>query len=286
MTIDRVVLLAPRTSGTGRRLAETAAGRGLRVLTADGWALPAEAQGAERAHLYGGPLLADRVAGELDIVPLEPPADWLARLPTGLTGRRVEAVTLEEARELRRPAFVKPPTDKFFPARIYPDGSRLPGPDAFDDDLPVLVSDIVCFAREYRLFVLDGAVHTGSRYSVGATLDPAPLAEDRFDTEVRAFATELLTEAAGSLPSAAVVDVGLLDGGGWAAVETNPAWASGGYACDPERVLDVVLRAAGPAAEAAPPDLRFARSLPEVPAGQGSSGRTGARANGSPVVRT
>ncbi|MFB7264339.1 ATP-grasp domain-containing protein, partial [Streptomyces nojiriensis] len=61
-------------------------------------------------------------------------------------------------------------------------------------------------------------------------------------------------------PSTAVVDVGLPDGGGWAVIEANPAWSSGGYACDPERVLDVVLRAAGPTAETAPADLPFARA--------------------------
>ncbi|MFD7256097.1 ATP-grasp domain-containing protein [Streptomyces sp. NPDC059874] len=257
---DRVLLLAPRATDTVRRLTETATARGLRAVTAEGWRAPDGPRDAGRTHLYGGPLLADRVAGELDVAALQPPADWLARLPVALTGRRVEAVTLAQARRLRRPAFVKPPTDKLFPARIHPDGSRLPGPDAFDDDLPVLVSDIVRFDREYRLFVLDGAVHVGSRYSVGPRLDPARLAQDPYAAEVRAFAAELLAAADGSLPSAAVVDVGLLDEGGWAVVEANPAWASGGYACDPGKVLDVVLRAAGPKAETAPEDLPFVRA--------------------------
>ncbi|MET9603605.1 ATP-grasp domain-containing protein [Streptomyces sp. NPDC006512] len=265
MTTDRVLLLAPRPNDTAPRLGAAAARRGLRVLTARDWRVPAAAPAAWPAHLYGGPLLADSVAGELGVLPLEPPADWLARLPRELSGRQVESVTLAEARRLRRPAFVKPPTDKFFPARIYPDGSRLPGPDAFDDDLPVLVSDIACFAREYRLFVLDGAVHTGSRYAVGPALDPLPLDEDPYAAEVRAFAAELLADSACRLPSASVVDVGLLQDGGWASVEANPAWASGGYACDPERVLDVVCRAAGPATEAADADRAFARPVPAGP---------------------
>ncbi len=260
MAHDRVLLLAPRPSDTARRLTGAATGRGLRAMTAEGWSAPEGVRGEGRTHLYGGPLLADKVAVELDVVALEPPADWLARLPRALTGRRVEAATLAEARQLRRPAFVKPPTDKFFPARIYPDGSRLPGPDAFDDALPVLVSDIVRFAREYRLFVLDGAVHDAGRYAIGPRLDPAPLDQDPYAAEVLAFAADLLATADGSLPSAAVVDVGLSDEGGWAVVEANPAWASGGYACDPERVLDVVLRAAGPRSECAPADLPFART--------------------------
>ncbi|MCD0484344.1 ATP-grasp domain-containing protein [Streptacidiphilus sp. ASG 303] len=264
MTTGRLLILAPRVTDTRLQLAAAAHRRGLRAVTAHGWRRPEEAGPGTPAHLYGGPLLADSVGGALGLVLLEPPADWLARLPQELTCRRVEAVTLAEARRLRRPAFVKPPVDKHFPARIHTDGSRLPGPDALDDDLPVLVSDIVRFVREYRLLVLDGAVRTASRYAVGPALDTAPLEEDPHHADVLAFARDLLTAAGGSLPSAAVVDVGLLDDGRWAVVEANPAWASGGYACDPDRVLDVVLRAAGPAAEAGPCDLPFARRLPEA----------------------
>lgn len=261
MTADRLLILAPRTSDTRRRLSVEARSRGIRDVTAADWLLPEDAQGHGRVHLYGGPLLADVVGRALETVALEPPAHWLGSLPTALTGRDVETTTLAEARRIRRPAFVKPPTDKFFPARIYPDGSRLPGPDALDDDLPVLVSDPVVFVREYRLFVLDGKVHTASRYAVGPVLDVAPLEADPYEADVRSFAADVLAEAAGSLPSAAVVDAGLLGDGTWAVIEANPAWASGGYACVPARVLDVVLRAAGPAAECATRDLEFVRPL-------------------------
>jgi hypothetical protein len=60
-----------------------------------------------------------------------------------------------------------------------------------------------------------------------------------------------------------VVDVGLT-AGGWAVVEANAAWASGGYACDPDAVLDVVIRAARPMAEHAPEDVRFVREVRSV----------------------
>ncbi|BFV60360.1 hypothetical protein KCMC57_up54640 [Kitasatospora sp. CMC57] len=63
---------------------------------------------------------------------------------------------------------------------------------------------------------------------------------------------------------AVVVDVGLLADGGWAVVEANPAWASGGYACDPDAVLDVVLRAAGPLSELRAADRPYCRELPVV----------------------
>ncbi|WP_354639061.1 ATP-grasp domain-containing protein [Kitasatospora camelliae] len=260
---DRLLLLAPRINDTGLHLLTAARRRGLRAQTATRWRVPEGlAESGAAVHLYGGPLFADAVGRELGIAALADPQDWLAGLPRELTGRAVVLTTLAEARGLRRPAFVKPPNDKLFPARIYPDGTGLPGADALEDDFPVLVSDIVTFRREYRLFVLDGTVRTGSRYLLDGRLDLAPLEEDPLRREVLAFAAEVLAE--GGLPSAIVVDVGLLADGTWAVVEANCAWASGGYACDPEAVLDTVLRAAGPESACAPADLPFRRPLPEI----------------------
>lgn len=253
-----LLLLAPRINETGLQLLTRARHRGLTAHTAVRWEVPSELAGVRPAHLYGGPLFADVAAGVLGVAPLEPPDDWLTTLPQELLGRQVAAVTLAEARELRRPAFLKPPGDKLFAARVYPDGSGLPGQDALDDDTPVLVSDVVTFATEYRLFVLDGAVRTASRYAVGGELAVSP----GLPPAALAFAAEVL--ATGGLPSAAVVDVGQLADGSWAVVEANPAWASGGYACDPDAVLDVVLRAAGPAEALALTDRSYVRPVPEV----------------------
>lgn len=47
-------------------------------------------------------------------------------------------------------------------------------------------------------------------------------------------------------PTAIAVDVGMIDGR-WAVVEANAAWAGGTYTADPQRALDVILRASGPA---------------------------------------
>ena len=255
----RTLFLSPRVTATGHALARAARARALHVETLRDWRVPEQWSGG--ASLYAGPLFADTVAGGLGLGLLEAPADWLARLPYELTCRDVEFTTVAKARRLRRPAFVKPPNDKSFPARVYPDGSGLPGPDAVDDTEPVLVSDIVAFAVEYRLFLLDGEVRTGSRYATRGELDVAPLAEDPRRDEVLAFAGQL---AASQLPSAIVVDVGVLDGGRWAVVEANAAWASGHYACDADAALDVVLRAARPEGEFAAADRRFLRPLPEV----------------------
>ncbi|MFJ6773361.1 ATP-grasp domain-containing protein [Kitasatospora sp. NPDC091257] len=272
-TADPVLLLAPRINETGLQLRTAAGRRGLRACTATSWQAPPGLRGSA-VHVYGGPLFGDAVGRELGLGLLEPAADWLTRLPLALTGRRVSFGTLAEARRLRRPAFVKPPVDKLFAARVHPDGGTLPGPELLDGDTPVLVSEVVRFGVEYRLFVLDGAVRAGSRYAVDGDLSVAPLetagapaGETAGETaEVLAFTADVLAASASDapLPSATVVDVGRTENGRWAVVEANAAWASGGYAADPDAVLDVVLRSGGPAAQLPSTDRPFLRELPDV----------------------
>jgi hypothetical protein len=45
-----------------------------------------------------------------------------------------------------------------------------------------------------------------------------------------------------------------------AVIEANAAWASGLYTSDPQRALDVLLRAAAPVQSIAARDRRFLRS--------------------------
>jgi hypothetical protein len=269
-----VFLTSGQRTSTTVLLAEAAAGRGMEVRSLDSAsALTGLSGSGDRAvHWYGGPLAYDaRIAGALHLGLLEPSDGWLAALPQEFTGRRVELTTLAEAWQARRPVFAKPPSAKSFPAAVYADGSRLPrtGEDV-GPDTPVLVSDIVTFALEYRLFVLDGRVVTGSRYAVYGRLDPAPLDGDEHEPEVLRFADRLLTAEGDSLPSAVTVDVGLVqdpDRDGreqWAVVEANMPWFSHSYAARVEGVLDVVLRAAGPRGRVGRGDERFVRGAARV----------------------
>ncbi|WP_211348955.1 ATP-grasp domain-containing protein [Nocardioides litoris] len=252
---DAVLVLPPGLTASASRVAAAARRRGLDVVRLPSPVVPADlAARAGAAHLHAGPTFVDAVAGALDVAPLEAPVDWLARLPRALVRRRIEAVSLREAHGLRSPAFVKSPNDKSVPARVYPDGTRLPGSDAVDPSAPVLVSDVVTYRSEVRLFVLDGEVRTASRYAEDRDLAPGPAPADAL-----AFGADVLVAAGASLPSAIVVDVGRDADGAWSVVEANAAWASGSYAADPDAVLDVVLRAAGPRAAVADRDRPFVR---------------------------
>ncbi|MGW1641357.1 ATP-grasp domain-containing protein [Streptomyces lavendulae] len=256
-----LLLPAPRTS-TAELLARAAAWRGYDVTDR-----VASAQG-RRASWYGGPRAAARLADPLGLGLLEPADDWLTRVPRALLRRAIRLTTLEEARALRERAFVKPPSAKIdlLPAAVHEDGTGLPG--GLDGSTPVLVSGVVEFAAEYRLFVLDGEAVTGSRYAVHGRLDPAPL-----DAGSRAFARTVLDATAAGLPSAVCLDIGRLADGGWAVVEANMAWFAHCYAAEPDRVLDTVLRAAGPLAavtERDRPHLSGPYPLRGVPPRQGA----------------
>lgn len=247
------LVLPPRLTASARTLCDTARRRGLRTVQLPDFDVPGGLRGGD-AHLHAGPSFADAVAPALGIALLEAPADWLARLPTAFTRREIRAVPISEAYGLRRPAFVKSPNDKGIGALVYADGSRLPSPDAVDPETVVLVSDVIVFTAEYRLYLLDGHVACGSQYAESGRLHLAPLPDGAL-----AFGADLLAAAGHTLPSAIVVDVGLTDAGQWAVIEANAAWASGCYASDPERALDVVLRAAGPAARLTERDRAFVR---------------------------
>jgi hypothetical protein len=228
------------------------------VRTLSGRPIPVDLKG--HAHLYGGERFADEVASALDMTLLDPPLDLLAVLPAYFTGRHVELTTLGQARRHRVPRFVKPAAGKPFPAGVRPDGTGLPS--HLPAELPVLSAEPVAFAEEYRLHILDGEPHAASRYAVSGVLDSAPLPPGH---PVLGFGNELLDHLAGGLPSAVVVDVGVLSGSGrFAVVEANEAWFSNAYAADAERVLDVVLRAAGPAHETRDTDRPFARRAGEI----------------------
>ncbi|MFC9588061.1 ATP-grasp domain-containing protein [Streptomyces yangpuensis] len=243
-------------------LAIEAAGRGMAVRAAEEMSAAVEPASGP-AYWYGGPVAGARLAGRLGLALLEPADDWLARLPQEFTGREVRVGTLADARAVERPTFVKPPRDKSFPAAVYSDGSRLPA--ELDAATPVLLSDVVTFAAEYRLFLLDRQVAAGSRYAVFGRLDPLPLDRDGGSAaEIAEFVDRLVAASGAALPSAVVVDVGqLLDpyrpGHQWAVVEPNMAWFSHAYAADPARVLDVVLQAAGPRDQLRPRDQPFVR---------------------------
>lgn len=234
------LILSPRHTDDSQALWRAAIARNWNVHRLSNWRIDEAAAGCHEPFLYAEALFGPTLAEQLGVVLLDPPEDWLCRLPERYSRRRVELSTLGEARMLSRPAFIKPPNDKSFPAAVYaPDAL----PVAFDADMTVLVAEPVSFASEFRCFVMDRRVRTFSLYSRLGEVLPSGGSSDAEDTALLSFVDSLLDDDSIDFPRACVVDCGPIEGRGWAVVELNAAWGAGIYACNPDDVLDVVRMA-------------------------------------------
>ncbi len=181
---------------------------------------------------YGSQLFCEIIAQQMNWKLKMNSFDWLAKLPVRYTNRQVDFMTLKEASLLKSKKFIKPADDKCFDAKIYDIGEFNP-PPIIDDNYPVLVSDIVNFTAEYRCFVKNNEMVTGSCYIFEDQI-ANPRYFSKYEAEAQQFMKEMLSHVK---TEDAVIDIGLINGITWAVIETNPAWASGLYGCDPTEAL-------------------------------------------------
>jgi ATP-grasp domain-containing protein len=185
-------------------------------------------------RVYGADAFCLVLQQKLGLTLCSPIDELLLQVPAEFLKRRVTGHTLGEVLSGTFPWFIKPVTPKQFRAAVYESREALA---AECRDLPpgtaVFVSEPVAFAAEARTFVLDGlvldaAVYEGKSDAVGA---------GRF---VGGLTLSM------PLPRTVVVDVGFIDGRGWAVIEFNAAWGAGLNGCDPDKVLPAILVASEP----------------------------------------
>ena len=131
------LILSPRYSDDSITLRRAAITLGWDVMRLASWRPPEDFE-PEEPVLFGEPLFNTVVAEQLGLAVVEPPEDFLVRLPEAYVRRRVRLTTAAEARTLPGPLFLKPPNRKTFPARVYGSGSDLP---EMPEDDPVLASE-------------------------------------------------------------------------------------------------------------------------------------------------
>lgn len=171
--------------------------------------------------------------------------DWLSKVHPFFLKRKVEFMTLGEAKLLQETKFIKPADDKVFEAKVYEPGTLITHESVLDDT-PTLVSDVVEFDLEYRTFV-HGRVKTWSNYVFYEHIAD-PKYWNVIPHEGNFLPHDLVNDLLHHIEyhdsfievEPSVIDVGRIPGKGWAIIETNQAWASGLYGCDPDKVLDVL----------------------------------------------
>lgn len=194
---------------------------------------------------YGSQTFCEVIAQQMGWTLKQNSFDWLSKVHPYYLKRKVDFMTLGEAKLITERKFIKPADDKCFDAKVYLPGEFKPH-ISIPDSYPVLVSEPVEFDLEYRCFVA-GSVRTWSNYIMfehiadpkfwdmlptneGST--PADLVNS-FLFDSNSYNWDITT-----VPS--VIDVGRIKGKGWAIIETNQAWASGLYGCDPISALQVM----------------------------------------------
>jgi len=239
------LILTPRFTTDAQILWRTAGHIGWEVQRLSSWRVPEAMRSIPNPVLYVEALFGPTLAEQFGLRLLEPAIDWLPRLPEAFRKRWLYLTTLGQARQRLEPAFVKPANDKSFLAGIYT-GAKLPV--EYDDASPVLVAEIVTWEKEFRCFVLNRCPRTLSLYLRNGQLQHEYdfTASDAEQAEAEAFVRVILADLRVDLPTATVLDVGVIVGRGWAVVEQNAAWGAGIYGCDPEQALAVIRCATVP----------------------------------------
>lgn len=215
---------------------------GWKIERLSSWRITPDLQTVPEPVVYVEALMAPTLAAEFGITLIEPPEDWLIRLPDEYRQRAIQLTTLGAARANPNPRFVKPPNDKSFAAGVYR-GTDLP--KEFSDDMPVLVAEVVQWQKEFRCFILDRQIQTFSIYLRDGELQKEQGYESTTeeDAEMIAFVSRVLGDTRVDIPRAVVLDAGVIWDRGWAVVELNSAWGSGLYGCEETKVLEVLRHA-------------------------------------------
>lgn len=189
---------------------------------------------SKHAKLYGDYEFCVVVAQALDLRLVSPNDDLLGTLNRRWVGRDIRCLTLEETFSQRFPRFVKPLSPKLFKAGVYKTRQALiRQAQGLLAETRAIVAEPVSFRNEARCLILHGTVTSVGLYEGAGNLEDA-----------HQFAAAFVRENA--LPATCVLDVGEIEGGGWAVIETNPIWGAGLNGCDPACMADCVVVATQP----------------------------------------
>ena len=145
--------------------------------------------------------------------------------------RQIKLQSLGDIAAIAFPSFVKPMVPKQFRGAVYHSSDELIAEcRGLSADTAVFVSEPVALIAEARAFLWEGRV-----------LDCAVYEGEMKTADAERFVADL-TQAM-TLPRTVVVDVGCIDGRGWAVIEFNAAWGAGLNGCDPDKVLPAIVTA-------------------------------------------
>ncbi len=179
-----------------------------------------------------------------EIMFTSPSSSWLSTVPEKLLGRKISVLTLQDLLngEFTGKLWAKPAEAKVepFPAMFYScDELKKVALDySLELSMEVQYTETnIPFNWEHRFHILNGEVIAGSPYLVDGISFNDGVSWDKYQ-EAFEYAKYAVLELGNNQPSAYVLDVGMDESTGtWFIVEGNPAWCSGFYGSDMNKVI-------------------------------------------------
>ncbi|KFF21042.1 ATP-grasp domain-containing protein [Chryseobacterium sp. JM1] len=202
------------------------------------WNVPEEFR-EDVIAVYGEDIYAEIVADQCGLTLMKPDDNWLSLISEEFTKRKISYGQMKDYIDQEN-MFIKCSDFKSFKAGVYQKVTDIKGFDTVDLNSTVFTSEVVEWLLEVRCFVLHGEIKTYSSYWRNDAFDMNPLSE-REENDMSVFFDLFIRKYASTLPPAIVLDFGSIKEKGWALIEANPAWCSGLYACNAEKVLEVIV---------------------------------------------
>jgi len=138
-------------------------------------------------------------------------------------GRSIKTCTIEEVRRGNKRTFVKPVSQKLFTGLVFDPENELSRLTlaSFEDDTPVIISDVVDFISEHRCFVKNHALVGVKHYKGDWTVTP--------NASSLGVMMTLGMIAEKPMPEAYAIDLGVTAEGKTLLVEVNDGYALGCY---------------------------------------------------------
>lgn len=196
--------------------------------------------------LYGEHAFCDFAAQELRWNLYQNSLDWISKLPHAFIKRSIKYMTMEEVIDLENAQqsvldarILEPADEPCFPAQVYP--ARFPRVPL---NTPVLVSTNCKWKVKYRYIIANNRIVTSCCYLVDTVFNEPVIWQMKYnenDTTADEFIKTLLNHV--NCAPGCVVDVGIIEGAGWAICGTYPIWSSELYGCDPKGFLEALFAA-------------------------------------------
>ena len=209
------------------------------------WKVPECLIGMDGA-VSGEHLFCETIAEQMNWALSCEPIDYLLSLKEEYICRKLQILSLKEARGIEETKFFKSLMGKIFQSGVYENAKIfLPKIDIFDD-YKILVSDPMNFTSQYRFFIRENEIVSSCCYSYKDTSwEKHKINDSAYYSKNRDATISFVSEMLKSNPitrNSAVIDIGRYKKDSYAVIDVKPAYTANIYGCESTASLDVIRK--------------------------------------------